>query len=138
MTSALIENETYGGLLTQALPRVIRTEEENDRYIQMLEDLYASAPLTPEKETLAELLALLIGSFEAKAYSLPGASPVEVVQALMESNNLKQSDMTDIFGSPSVISEVLSGKRQLSKTHIQRLGARFRVPTDVFFPSAQS
>jgi Predicted transcription regulator containing HTH domain len=53
----------------------------------------------------------------------------------MAANGLKQSDMVDIFGTRSVASEVLSGKRDLSKTHIQKLSQRFNVSPEVFFPA---
>ena len=59
---------------------------------------------------------------------------MDVVRSLMEAHGLKQSEMVDIFGTKSVASEVLSGKRELSKTHIQRLSERFHVSPEVFFP----
>jgi HTH-type transcriptional regulator/antitoxin HigA len=49
----------------------------------------------------------------------------------MEQHSLKQKDLLDIFGSPSVTSEVLSGKRELSKEHIRRLADRFSIPAEM-------
>jgi len=49
----------------------------------------------------------------------------------MEQHKLRQKDMLDIFGSPSIASEVLSGKRELSKEHIRRLCDRFHIPADL-------
>jgi HTH-type transcriptional regulator / antitoxin HigA len=40
--------------------------------------------------------------------------------------------MTHLFGSPSIVSEVLSGKRRLSLSHIRKLAERFGLPIDVF------
>ncbi len=51
----------------------------------------------------------------------------------MDQHHLRQKDLLDVFGTPSVASEVLSGKRDLSKEHIRRLSERFSVPVDLFF-----
>jgi HTH-type transcriptional regulator/antitoxin HigA len=49
----------------------------------------------------------------------------------MEQHGLKQKDLLDIFSSASVTSEVLSGKRELSKEHIRRLCDRFSISADL-------
>jgi HTH-type transcriptional regulator/antitoxin HigA len=79
------------------------------------------------------LLTLLIEDFEAKHYELPQASPLEVVRFVTDQHSLKQKDMLDIFGNASIASEVLSGKRELSKAHIRRLAARFSIPVEMLF-----
>lgn len=129
----------YWKLLGDTLPHVIHTEEENERYIAQLEALDDLPKLSPEQQELAALLTLLITNFEDRRYQLnASAAPRDVVRHLMEANNLKQSDLTDIFGTRSVISEVLSGNRELSKTHIQRLSERFHISPEVFFPAMPS
>jgi len=65
---------------------------------------------------------------------MSAATPLGSLHSLMDAADLKQTDMLGIFGTKSVASEVLSGKRDLSKTHIQRLAARFHVSPEVFFP----
>lgn len=128
-----IDENAYGKLLSEALPQVIETEEQNDRYLAELEALHDQAQLSPEEEKLSQLLTLLIEDFENKHYQLQAASPIEIIRELMQANNLKQVDMVDVFGTRSVVSEVLSGKRDLSKAHIQNLSIRFHVSPEVFF-----
>ena len=48
-------------------------------------------------------------------------------------NHLKQKDLAPIFDSEGVVSEVLSGKRDLNKHHIEKLSERFNVSPAVFF-----
>jgi HTH-type transcriptional regulator/antitoxin HigA len=79
------------------------------------------------------LLTLLIEDFEGKHYALPKASPIETIMFLMDQNGLKQKDLMDVFGTPSIVSEVLSGKRELNKDHIRRLSERFHVSPELFF-----
>jgi len=126
-------NPIYGKLLAKALPKVIQSEKENDRYMKMLLGLEQKNTLTREEKDLADLLTLLIEDFEEKHYQLPKASPIEVIIFLMDQHGLKQKDLTDVFGTPSIVSEVLNGKRDLNKEHITRLSKRFHVSPDVFF-----
>ena len=51
----------------------------------------------------------------------------------MDQHSLRQKDLADVFGTPSIVSEVLNGKRELNKDHIKRLAARFNVSPEVFF-----
>jgi HTH-type transcriptional regulator/antitoxin HigA len=132
----IVNESEYRDLLAQTLPHVIHTEEENLRCTAALEVLLRKATKTAEEQRLAELLTLLIEDFEDKHYALPPTSPVDVVRHLMDANGLRQVDLLDVFGSPSVASEVLHGKRELAKSHIQKLSERFRLSPDVFFAVA--
>jgi len=89
--------------------------------------------MSAAERRLADLLTLLIEDFEDKHYALKVASPIEVLNELMLANNLKQKDLVDVFGTPSITSEVLSGKRKLNTQHIRKLSRRFRVSPEVFF-----
>lgn len=132
--SSLTVSPEYGVLLKKFPPKVIRTEKENEAYAEILYDLdRRSKTLTPAEKELAELLTLLIEDFEEKRYQLPRAKPLDVLRLLMDQHGLKQKDLLDVFGTPSIVSEVLSGKRELNKNHIQRLSARFHVSPELFF-----
>jgi len=132
--STLTVSPEYGALLRKVPPKVIRSEEENDAYTEILYDLdRRSKALTPAEKELAELLTLLIEDFEERQYRLPRAKPLDVLRFLMDQHGLKQKDLLDVFGTPSVVSEILSGKRELNKHHIKRLSERFHVSPELFF-----
>ena len=132
--STLTVSPEYGALLRKVPPKVIRTEKENEAYTEVLYELdQRSKRLTAAEKELAELLTLLIEDFEEKRYRLPRAKPVDVVRFLMGQHDLLQKDLVDVFGTRSIVSEVLSGKRELNKEHIARLSARFHVSPEVFF-----
>jgi HTH-type transcriptional regulator / antitoxin HigA len=132
--SALAVTPAYAELLAKFPPKVIHTDEENERYIAALYKLEQNHQvLSAEEKELADLLTLLIEDFEEKHYQLPKAAPTEVISFLMDQHNLKQKDLTDVFGTPSIVSEVMSGKRDLNKDHIARLSARFHVSPELFF-----
>jgi len=128
----IVDEKKYRELLARTLPHVIHTEEENQRCIAALEAL-DRGDLSVEERRIAELLTLLVEDFEDRNYALTVASPVEVVRHLMDSNGLRQVDMVEVFGTASIASEVLSGKRDLAKAHIERLSQRFNVSPELFF-----
>jgi|SRR5690349_22055621 len=132
--STLTASSEYIELLKKFPLRVIRTQKENEACTALLYELdNRSRKLTAAEKELAELLTLLIEDFEDRHYQLPRAKPLEVLQFLMEQHGLLQKDLADIFGTPSVVSEVLSGKRDLNKDHIKRLSRRFHVSPELFF-----
>jgi HTH-type transcriptional regulator/antitoxin HigA len=132
MNATAVRSE-YALLLTSTLPAVIRSEAENQRYLALLEELDSKGNrMTAAERRMTELLTLLIEDFEEKHYTFKAASPVDVLHELMLANNLKQKDLLDVFGTPSIVSEVLHGKRQLTTEHIRRLSRRFHVSPEVF------
>ncbi len=114
-------------------PTVVRSEKQNEQYISGLSQLESKKQLTAEEAHLAELLTLLISDYEDKHYQLPTAEPREVVRELMRANGLRQKDLVDVFGTESIASEVLNGKRELNKEQIKRLSEKFRVSPALFF-----
>ena len=133
---APITENTYGKLLSKVRPRVIKTEEENARAIAELEALDIRAaqghPLTPEEAELGELLTALILQFEASHYPLGHAAPIDSLRNLMEVRQLRQRDLIPVFGASSVVSDVMNGKRSISKTHARKLADFFKVPVSLF------
>jgi len=88
---------------------------------------------TSDEEKYAEVLLTLIEAYEEEHHSIPEASPLEILRALMDGNDLRQKDLVSIFGTESIVSEVLHKKRGLNKTHIEKLSKRFNVSPAVFF-----
>ena len=125
----------YGALLARARPKVIRTDEEFDRSVAMLEKLdrrvESGEILSAEERELQALLACLIQEYDEKI-ELPEASGLEVLRYLMEHSSLTQADLLPVFGSRSVASSVLNGKRELSKAHIRGLAKFFDLSPAAF------
>jgi HTH-type transcriptional regulator/antitoxin HigA len=133
MSAVAFNQAVYGRLLANALPQVIRTDEENERGIAKLETLSNRGNLSSEEKALADLLTVLIEKYEERYQIRPASTPAEHVRHFMDAQDLKPADMLAIFGTKSVVSEVLSGKRELSKAHIRALSKRFNVSPELFF-----
>ena len=113
---------------------VIHTEAENERCTAVLESLLRKKNRTAGEKRLAELLTLLIEQYEEQRYGLARqAGHIDILRHLMDANGLRQVDLLGVFGTASVVSEVLSGKRELSKAHIAKLSDRFHVSPALFF-----
>ena len=81
--------------------------------------------------SLMETIGSLIETYESRYIEEMEGNPADTLKALMEDHGLKQSDLPEI-GSQGVISEILSGKRQLNVRQIKMLSERFRVSPGVF------
>lgn len=87
-----------------------------------------------ERHPLAEVLDLLdaqVAAYEAKTIAIPDAPPNEVLRFLMESHGLKQDDLADC-APQGRISDILGGRRAISKGVAKALAHRFRVTADIF------
>ncbi len=87
-----------------------------------------------EQHPLASLLnfvGILVSEYEKAHVTPPEATPQQVLAFLMQEHQLKQSDLPEI-GSQGVVSEILSGKRQLNTRQIKALAERFAVSSSVF------
>lgn len=78
--------------------------------------------------------ARLIAAYEESKWPLRPPSTAELIRHLMDQHGLTRADMVPILGTPSRVSEVLRGKKELSMAMVQRLRARFRVPADILIP----
>jgi len=87
--------------------------------------------LSPEEEVLRSLLERLVKDYDDQI-ELPDVPPHRMIVHLMEWRNLRQADLLPIFGSRSVTSEVLAGKREPSKAHIRKLADFFHVSAELF------
>jgi HTH-type transcriptional regulator/antitoxin HigA len=128
-----IDPARYKRLLSQTMPVIIETEEENERMLKVIAKLMDKGEgLPPEEEKLLKLLSMLVEDFEERYYHPRDATPLEMLQHLMESREIKQTHLWELFGSKGIASEVLNGKRGISKTHAKALAEYFRVPADLF------
>jgi HTH-type transcriptional regulator / antitoxin HigA len=130
---AILENPVE--MIRQGAPRIIRSDKQLERYTDVLFELTSlTKPTVAEIETI-NLLSLLIDKYESERFPIQASSPIEVLNFLMEQNGLQQRDLMEELGSESNVSLILSGKRNLTLPHMQRLSRRFGVPASVFLES---
>lgn len=113
----------------------LRTEADYARAVTVLDEILdeIGQQETHPLADLAETLGLFIEAYEDTHVPYSDSSASEIVRTLMEEHALKQSDLSEI-GSQGVVSEILSGKRDLNVRQITQLAARFGVSPALFMP----
>ncbi|MGS0743609.1 helix-turn-helix domain-containing protein [Glaciimonas sp. GG7] len=81
--------------------------------------------------SLFEIAMELIERWEIEHVVIPDVELKEVLRFLLEQNDLKQKDLTDI-ASPTLISDILAGRRKISKALAKNLANRFHVSVSAF------
>ena len=130
-TRKLLDSELYAGLFRNALPLPPQSETDNLRLTGLLAALDEREDLTVEEEAFAELLAIVIEDFEDRHYSLPAVPPEDALRALMEDRGLKHKDIAAIVGNKGLTTEILAGRRKISKDVAKRLSESLRVPVEI-------
>jgi HTH-type transcriptional regulator / antitoxin HigA len=126
--------DKYKELLFRYQPKLIRTEEENEKALAVVEELMHKQDRTIEEDELYELLIILIEKFEQEYYS-PGqtSSPHSMLLFLMEQQNISQKDLVKIIGSSEIVSSLINGDKKINKEQATDLGKFFNVESSIFF-----
>ena len=125
--------KAWVALQAHALLRPIRNNADFERVHALANDLSdevgddESHPLF----SLFEIAMELIEKWEDEHVVIPDTEPKEVLRYLLEENNLKQKDLSDI-ASPTLISDILAGRREISRTLAKSLSTRFNVNVSAF------
>jgi len=123
----------YGKLLASELPRPIQSDREFVRMVARLEALdFSKQKLTREEKALREVLAALIEVYDEERHHIPEQPPHEMVKYLMEQRGLKQKDLVPVLGSRAQVSDLVNGKRGISKAQAEKLAEYFGVSAAVF------
>lgn len=118
----------------QSIFSVPHNEKDYNNLVNLLDSLIDcevgnndSHPLS----SLMETIGSLIETYESQNYPAIEGDPISALKTLMEEHGLQQSDLPEI-GSQGVLSEIISGKRQLNVRQLKLLSERFKVSPVVF------
>ncbi len=123
----------YRALDAKVPLRPIRNRKDYARAVSAMNALL-DAGAADESHPLAGLAATLgelIGDYDARHFPLPEVSGRAMLRFLMRQHGLTQSELPEI-GSQGVVSEILSGKRELNLRQVRVLAQRFGVAADAF------
>jgi len=129
-----LDLKKYARLLSRTLPKAIETEKENERALAEIERLIDKGKArSSEENALLALLLNLVEKFEAENYPIPNAPPHEVIGHLMQEQGLRPRDLAPVVGSRGYASDLINGKREISKAMAKKLAEFFHVSPEVFF-----
>jgi len=132
-TRNLRKGDAYFDLILQFPLRHIHSEMELDRAIEMVDSLLDRSKLAPGEQDYLDVLSDIIEVYETNEYPISPVSDGAMIRHLLEAKGVSQVDVsreTEI--AESTISEVLAGKRSLSRGHIGKLSRFFDVEPGVF------
>jgi HTH-type transcriptional regulator/antitoxin HigA len=127
-----LDRTKYGELLVKTLPRTIRNDRELEAFTQALLELEEMEKPSREERELADLLSTLIEQYEEQNYPIRKASPLELIEFLLDQRGLSQKDLWPVIGSKGITSEIVSGKRGISVGIASKLGDFFHVEPALF------
>jgi HTH-type transcriptional regulator/antitoxin HigA len=111
--------------------KVLKTEKEYKVALKRTIELFHSPENTPEGEEL-DLLILLVRDYEDRHYPIPDPDPLEAIKLKLEEKGLKQKDLEHIIGSKGYVSQVLSGKKELTLKMVKGLHQYLGISADIF------
>jgi HTH-type transcriptional regulator / antitoxin HigA len=124
----------YSRLVSRVAPLVIETKEEFERADAEIGRLLRKGynNLSVEERRLLALLSRLVEDYEDRTFPVADSPPYQTLRFLMEQNDLRQADLVAVFGSRGRVSEVVNGKRAISKAQAKALGEFFKVSPELF------
>lgn len=122
----------YARLLSGFSPVAIESSAEHGRALKAAATLMDKDNRSSAETLLLKLLAVLIEDYEQRRYSIGEASPLDALKELMRAREMQAKDLWPVFGSKGITSEVLNGKRGISKEMARKLAEVFHVSPVVF------
>jgi HTH-type transcriptional regulator/antitoxin HigA len=130
-------DQAYMKLLREQPLRPLRTKTDYRRATAIIDRLVTAeeGSLSRGEQDYLETLVLLIEDYDRRHRpDNVEPDPIAILRHLMEASEMTVSELGLILGSKGNASEILSGKRSLSKSHIAKLAQRFAVDAGLFFP----
>jgi HTH-type transcriptional regulator / antitoxin HigA len=106
----------------------IKTERDYQKALKEIEKLWDAKPNTAKGDRLDVLVTLV--AYEQKHYRIEPPDPIEAIKFRMEQLGLKPSDLADILGGRSRVSEILNKKRKLTVEMMRSLRKRLAIPAE--------
>jgi HTH-type transcriptional regulator/antitoxin HigA len=115
---------------------VIQNDADHAQAKALIGKLMSSKDSADRARMVAQ--ACLVEAYERSRWPRRAPSLPELLTYLMDQHGLSRSDLVPMLGTASRVSEVLSGKRELSMTMVRRLRERFHIPADLLIPPRRS
>src|SRR5579863_4558538 len=133
MSATLLDERQYRKLLDVTLPVAIANEGRTPSPARRGCGAHGQTEdeISEEEGRLLELLSILIDEYENRAHPLSKTEPHKMLAYLLEEKNMKPSDLWVVLPK-SRVSEILNGKRSISKSQAKQLAELLRVPIDLF------
>ena len=110
--------------------RRIRTDDDLEAALKRIDEIFDAPEGSPEEDEL-DILSTLVERYEDEHYPILPVSPIAAIEFMMEQRDLKRRDLVPFIGSASKVSEVLSGKRDITMSMARSLNKHLGIPADI-------
>lgn len=124
---------TYRELLASFEPRPIEDDTQYWATQEVIDKLLAKPMLSVDEQSYLHLLSMLTEAYDEQQKTIPELRGIELLAALIDESGLKQRDLLFIFKHESILSDILSRRRKLTVSHIDKLATFFKLPHRLFF-----
>lgn len=114
----------------------IRNENDNDEALDIIDSLF-DAQVGSDEADFRDVLVTLVEKYEEEVYQIDFPDPISAIKYRMDQLNLTQKDLIPSIGNRSKVSEVLSGKRELSLKMIRALHEHLQIPADILLQNKE-
>jgi HTH-type transcriptional regulator/antitoxin HigA len=110
--------------------RPLKTKRDYNLALARLDKIFDAKKETPEGDEL-EVLGILIEKFESENYPIDFPDPIEAIKFRMEQMGYNQTDLANVIGFKSRVSEILNKKRKLSLDMIRKISDSLKIPSEI-------
>ena len=107
----------------------IKNEEDYDRALKVIEELWNAEQDTPDGDRL-DILITLVEAYEQQHHPMYPPDPVAAIEFHMDQNEMGRSDLEEYIGTRARVSEVLNRRRGLSIEMIRNLHEGLGIPLE--------
>jgi HTH-type transcriptional regulator / antitoxin HigA len=134
LTRRVRADNDYLELVRQFPLRPLRARREHLAAQVILSRMLGRENLTRGQTDYLAALARFVSDYEKERgfFQSKKLPPLEILRDLLEENRMTTSDLGDVIGSRGLASEILRGKRGMSKAVIRKLAKRFCVEPGLF------
>jgi HTH-type transcriptional regulator/antitoxin HigA len=130
------DKDRYLELVRRFPLRPIRTKRDFVAATKAMETLAVRGEddLNPDELDYLDVLTDLVEAYENEHYPEPlDGTPIDRLKGLLEEARMSTADLGRLLGNSGVASQIMLGRRELSKAHIRILSRHFKLDADYFF-----
>jgi HTH-type transcriptional regulator/antitoxin HigA len=118
--------ESYAELVGLFMPRPLHDDVDYRNALAML-DAMAGFEMNADQQDYFEAIATFVEKYEAEHHAIDEMkmTPVELLRSIIDEHEMTESDLGRLLGDRSLGHRILTGQRELSKTHIRILAEHF-------------
>jgi len=109
--------------------KILKTKKDYLSALERFEEVFNAKPGTKESDE-ADILSLLIGTYEDEHYVIDAPSPIEAIKYRMEQQGLTNKDLAEILGFKSRVTDIFKKNRKLNLSMIRQLHTKLHIPLE--------